>query len=376
MSKLRVLIADDSLTMRKHLVEALRADPDCAIAGEAEDGARAVELCRELRPDVVTMDMMMPRMTGLEATEQIMAYTPTPILVVSSSFNRGDLLRTYDALAAGALDVLEKPTGLEPDGSWERRFRAAVKMISRIKVITHPRARLRAGAQSRAERAALTAAELAALLPVPARSWPAGLPATEAPGNYRAVALGTSTGGPAALVELLGQLPEDFPLPILLVLHLAPSFEHAFAEWLGGHSNLRVERAVDRMPLPERGQARVILAPAQRHLELRNGLLRLLDGPERNACRPSVDCLFESVACDLGPAAIGCLLTGMGRDGAAGLLAMKQAGAMTVAQDEASSAVWGMPREAVLLDAARLVLPLSEMARTLTLFCPARRHPE
>ncbi len=370
MPKLRILVADDSLTMRRHLVEALGTDPDFEIAGEAEDGAQAVELCRELRPDAMTMDMMMPRMTGLEATEQIMAYTPTPILVVSSSFNRGELLRTYDALAAGALDVLEKPTGLEPGDTWERRLRATVKMISRIKVITHPRARLRAS--MRPPRA--LADEATPVSPPPIG--PSDLAAFGAAGEYRAVAMGTSTGGPAALLQLLGQLPTSFPLPILLVLHLGDSFEHALAEWLNGHSNLRVERAVDRTPLPERGRARVILAPAGYHLELRNGLLRLTDGPERNSCRPSVDRLFESVASSLGPAAIGCLLTGMGRDGATGLLEMKRAGAMTLAQDEASSAVWGMPREAVLLDAAKFVLPLGDMARTLIQLCQPRRQPE
>src|SRR5271155_5567606 len=126
MSKLRVLVVDDSLTARKHLVEVLRADPELEVAGEAEDGKRAIELCRTLRPDVMTLDMMLPLMSGVAITEYVMAYFPTPILIVSSSTNRGDLYKTYDALAAGAVDVLEKPAGTDSDGAWERSLVSSV----------------------------------------------------------------------------------------------------------------------------------------------------------------------------------------------------------------------------------------------------------
>ena len=139
---IRVLVAEDSLTVRKRLVEVLGEDPDLEVVGEAADGKQAIELCERLRPDVVTLDMMMPVMTGVAAAEWIMAYCPTPILVVSASTNRGELFRTYDALAAGAIDVLDKPLGNEPDGAWEARLRATVKLVSHIKVITHPRAKL------------------------------------------------------------------------------------------------------------------------------------------------------------------------------------------------------------------------------------------
>src|SRR5262245_54124373 len=142
MPKLRVLVADDSPTVRKRLAETLACDPDIGVVGEAANGWRAIELCRLLRPDVISMDMMMPNMNGLAATEYIMAHQPTPILIVSASLNRGELFKIYDALAAGAVDVLEKPTGEEPDGAWERRLLSAVKLVARIKVITHPRARL------------------------------------------------------------------------------------------------------------------------------------------------------------------------------------------------------------------------------------------
>src|ERR1700720_804064 len=128
MSKIRVLVVDDSVTARKHLMEVLRADPELEVAGEAEDGKRAIELCQTLRPDVITLDMMLPLMSGVAVTEYVMAYSPTPILIVSSSTNRGDLYKTYDALAAGAVDVFEKPTGTELDGVWERGLISAVKI--------------------------------------------------------------------------------------------------------------------------------------------------------------------------------------------------------------------------------------------------------
>src|SRR5260221_760811 len=142
MQKIRILIVEDSLTVRRHLVDILSADPDIDVIGEAADGKQAIELCQELHPDVITMDMMLPVMSGLAATEYIMAHCPTPILVVSSSTNRGELFKTYEALAAGAVDVLEKPNGNESDGSWERKFISTIKLVSRIRVITHLQGRL------------------------------------------------------------------------------------------------------------------------------------------------------------------------------------------------------------------------------------------
>src|SRR6266849_7363768 len=138
----RVLVVEDSLTVRKRLVEVLSADPQMEVVGEAGDGKAGIELCQKLHPDIVTLDMMLPVMSGLGATEYIMAYCPTPILIVSSSTNRGELFKTYEALAAGAVDVLEKPNGNESDGSWERKFLSTIRLVSRIRVITHPRGRL------------------------------------------------------------------------------------------------------------------------------------------------------------------------------------------------------------------------------------------
>lgn len=349
MAKIRVLVIEDSLTVRKRLLEVLAADPDLEIAGEAEDGKRGIELCQQLRPDVVTLDMMLPVMSGLAATEFIMAYCPTPILIVSASTNRGELFKTYEALAAGALDVLDKPLGDELDDAWERRFVATVKLLSRIKVITHPRGRLSPMGQPPRGDTAVQA------------------PAAEqqAPPRLRAAAIGVSTGGPAALIEILRGLPHGFPLPILLVIHIGKLFAPAFAEWLDGQSQVRVSYAADGDPLPPFGQGRVLMASPDSHLVLRQGKLRLTQDPERHSCRPSVDVLFASLAQELGAGCAACLLTGMGRDGAEGLLAIRRAGGRTIAQDEATSVVFGMPREAILLGAAEQVLPLHKVASAL-----------
>jgi len=345
MARIRVLVVEDSLTVRKRLCEVLGRDGEIEVVGEAEDGRRAIELARDLRPDAITMDMMLPAMSGLSATEYIMAYQPTPILIVSSSTNRGELFKTYEALAAGAVDVLEKPGPDEDGGPWERRLVAAVKLVARIRVIRHPRARLAAfGATSVHGRTD--------------RAFP------PAPRRDKAVAIGASTGGPGAIVEVLRSLPPAFTAPILLVLHINEPFGRAFADWLDGQTprGVRYPRDGERL---EDARGWVVIAPPGRHLVVRDGLLRLTDEPERHSCRPSVDVLFESVARELGGAATACLLTGMGRDGAAGMLAIRRAGGLTIAQDEATCVVFGMPREAVALGAAEQVLPLGEIGPAL-----------
>jgi two-component system chemotaxis response regulator CheB len=330
---IRVLIADDSLTVRKRIAEALEGKPEFQVVGEAVDGRQAVDLCLKLHPDVITLDLAMPVMSGLEATVALMARCPTPILIVSASINRGELFQTYQALAAGAVDVLDKTPG-SLAAEWDGRLASALRVAARVKVVTQfgrPRA----------------------VFP------PSAGPA------MRAVGIGASTGGPAAVLELLKGLPRGFPVPILLVLHLATGFTAALADWLDKESPLRTAFVKGGEALPPPGQACVFLAPADHHLTLAGGHLALNRAAQRHSGRPSVDVLFESMALDLGAASAGCLLTGMGRDGAAGLLAMRQAGASTIAQDEASSVVYGMPGEAARLGAAGQILPLKDIAGAL-----------
>jgi len=351
--KIRVLLVEDSATVRGRLREVLAADPDIDLVGQAADGKQAIDLCHQLRPDVLSMDMMLPIMTGVAATEYIMAHFPTPILIVSASTNRGELFRTYDALAAGAVDVLDKPLGDEHDGEWERRYLAAIKLVSRIKVITHLRARL--GGLGRMPDPLPTAAPSTATQR-----------AIDGPIPRRLVAIGASTGGPGALVQILRGLPASFPLPVLIVLHINEPFGAAFAEWLDGQTAHRVSYARDGA-LIAGGAGHIVMAPPGKHLVVAGARLHLTSDPERHSCRPSIDALFDSIAREMGDVTIAALLTGMGRDGATGLLGIRRAGGATIAQDEATSIVYGMSREAALIGAAEQILPIQDIGPAIAL---------
>lgn len=344
--RLRVLVVEDSLTVRRRICDALTSDPDLEIVGEADNGQRAIELCQSLRPDVMTLDMCLPIMSGLSATEYIMAHCPTPILIVSASTNRGELFKTYDALAAGAVDVLEKPRGDASDDDWDKKLVSAVRLVAKIKVITHPRARL-------------ALARSAPSIAPPVRDL-----ATPSSSPLSLIALGASTGGPSALVSVLREIPSQRGLLILLVLHIDEPFGSAFAEWLSEQTPHAVKFAQGGEPL-EAAESRALMAPPGRHLVVDGSRLALNGAPERHSCRPSIDTLFESLARYAAPHSAAALLTGMGRDGASGLLALRQAGGFTLAQDEETSVVYGMPREAALLGAATRILPLNEIGRCL-----------
>src|ERR1700722_8850037 len=355
MRTIRVLVADDSMTVRKRLIQTLSADPALEVIAEAIDGRAATELCQRLRPDVITMDVMMPGMDGVTATEYIMANCPTPILMVSASSNRGQGLQTFDALAAGAIAVLDKPAGIEDGGMWERELVAAVKMVSRIKPI-------RRSSVNRRSRVPGAAAKALKTISFTARESDEAV----------IVAIGASIGGPSAVAKILSQIPADFPLSILLVIHVAPEFSDSLVQWIAKLSDLNVRVAVNGEPMPRPGRGEIFMAPPDRHLTVGQGCLRVTSTPQRHLCRPSIDELFESVARECGSQAIACLLTGMGKDGAAGLLAVRKNGGQTIAQDEASSTVFGMPCEAIALNAAQIVAPLADVAGTIRLM--ARRR--
>jgi two-component system chemotaxis response regulator CheB len=333
---IRVLVIDDSAYVRQILTQILSADPDIEVVGCASDAHVAREMIRRLNPDVLTLDIEMPRMDGLTFLRNLMRLRPMPVVMVSSLTERGAEV-TLDALALGAVDFLSKPhTDL---GVTLRDY--AAELIAKVK------AAARVGVRS------------TIAIPPTSRARAATGPIST---TNIIVAIGASTGGTEAIRELLAQLPPDAPGTVI-TQHIPRAFSAAFARRLNDSSALRVQEAEDgQQVLP--GHAYV--APGDRHLRIeRSGaryLCRLDHGPAVNHLRPSVDVLFESVAQAAGARSIGVLLTGMGRDGAQGLLQMRNGGSQTVAQDEASSVVWGMPGEAVALGAAQLVLPLSAIA--------------
>ena len=266
------------------------------------------------------------------------------------------MFRTYDALAAGAVDVLEKPRGTEVDGAWERTFLSAVRLVARVRVIRHLRGRLSTRSGTSA--------------PGPER------PATRPDRNLQVIAIGASTGGPAAILEVLQALPPEVRVPLLVVLHINEPFGASFAEWLESQTGRPAG-------YPGEGDevtawaGRIAMAQPGFHLEVSMGRFRRTLAPERHSCRPSVDVLFESVAREYGPAAAACVLTGMGCDGASGLLAVRQAGGATIAQDQESSVVWGMPRAAAESGGAERVLSLAEIGPALASYAARseRRSP-
>jgi len=342
-SPVRVLIVEDSPTVRHRLRSALTADPGIAVVAEAEDGVTAVELCRRLRPHVVTMDVVLPGISGLEATAQIMAQAPTPILVVSAA-ERDEVFTTYDALAAGAVEVMEKPRGDATDDQWGERLCATVKLLARVPVVTRHQRDVRTE---------------------PVVATPADPTPTGRAGTIDVVALGASTGGPGAVVDLLQALPATFTVPILLVQHIPHDpFVYAYADWLSGRAGRPVSYARGGDPVGSLA-GQVLMAPPDRHMIIGNGTVWLTRDPPRHSCRPSVDSLFESVAAGYGRHAAACLLSGMGRDGASGLLTIRQANGRTFAQDEASCVVFGMPKAAAELGAVEFSLPPAEIGRRL-----------
>jgi two-component system, chemotaxis family, protein-glutamate methylesterase/glutaminase len=349
---IRVLIAEDSPTVRVYLKALIEETPGMRVIGLAHDGEQVVSLVQELKPDVVSMDIRMPRLDGLEATRRIMNVFPTPVVVVSGLLDV-DIELSLQALEAGALAVVSKP----PDRAHKEFATKRQQLVTTLRAM--------AGVRVIARRDRLWQAQ-----PTPQRDWRV-TPVVERvpvrPFGRRTrpeiVAIGASTGGPSAVHRLLQELPDDFPLPILIVQHMPNEFIGGLARWLDSATDLEVAIASDGMILE---QGVVYLAPGTAHLSVqRKGMVlvaRLQKEPQGYRYQPSVDVLFESIARACGSAAIGIVLTGMGDDGAAGLLAMREQGAYTVAQDEASSTVFGMPAAAIGRGAAEIVEPLANIA--------------
>jgi two-component system chemotaxis response regulator CheB len=332
---IRVLVVDDSALVRKVLSEELGRHPDIEVVGTAVDPYVAREKIVRLRPDVVTLDVEMPRMDGLSFLAKLMRHMPTPVVVVSSLTPR-DSETAVRALALGAVEVIAKPgSSLAVQG-------VAADLARAVRTAAAARVGVRAGAAPAAE------------APAPA---PAMLETT-----HKVLAVGASTGGTQAIERVLRGLPANAPGTVI-VQHMPVHFTAAFATRLDGVCPMNVREAVDGdVVVP--GVA--LIAPGGKHMVLqRSGaryVARVKDGPPVHHQRPAVDVLFQSVARHAGRNAIGVLLTGMGADGARGLLAMREAGAHTIAQDEATSVVYGMPREAARMDAAAEILPLDDVA--------------
>ena len=329
----RVVVCEDSATYRRALVRALEHGGELQVVGEFETAEATLAALDGLSPDLVTMDLELPGMQGLEAVEEIMSARPLPVAVVSSHVTaRSDVAGA--ALAAGALEALAKDDLdlLDPAGISASALRRRLQLLSRAHVVRHPRASLREHRGQAAK--GRTAA---------------------------AIGLCASTGGPQALATVLHALPGDFPVPILVVQHMSPGFLEGFGAWLERSASLPVRLARDRAPL----EPGVTLAPASAHLLVTpKRRLSLERGGASTGHRPSADVLLKSLAESMGSEAVGVVLTGMGRDGAAGVTAIAAAGGLTIAQDEASSTIYGMPRAAAE-HGAELLLPPGAIATTL-----------
>lgn len=336
MNPTRVLVAEDSPTARELLVGMLSADPAIAVIGTAGDGEQAIAMTAALRPDVVTMDVRMPGIDGLEATRRIMAHTPTPIVIISGHYDTGDVVLSLEALRAGALTILPKPSGPGAEDFAEqcKWLARTVKSMAAVKVVRRRRVR-------------------------PTAATP---PATRRPrARARIVSIAASTGGPAALAQVLGGLPPAFPLPVLVVQHIAHGFADGLARWLGGVSPLAVRIATASEPL---APATVYLPPDDHHLMVLNAeTVTVVRTPPVGGFRPSASVLFESTARVFGGAAVGVILTGMGEDGVSGIRSVHASGGCVIAQDEQTSVIYGMPGATVAAGLADYVLPLPAIAK-------------
>ncbi|MGD0584883.1 MAG: chemotaxis-specific protein-glutamate methyltransferase CheB [Oryzomonas sp.] len=347
--KIRVLIVDDSAGMRMMLERIFNDDPACEVAGTAGNGDEALAAVQRLAPDVVTMDINMPGMDGLEATRRIMEVHPTPIVIVSGNLDAEEVLSSFRAMEAGALLALPKPRGVTYPGHEAdiALLLGKVKLMAGVKVV---RRWPRSGKK--------IPPPLCLIAPIQVNAAP------------RIVALGASTGGPVVINTILSSLPRDFPLPLMVVQHMAPGFISGFVDWLNISSRLpvRVARHEEQI-LP----GYVYVATEGLHMEAAfGGRIRLSGNNPENGQRPSVSALFRSVAEVYGSNAVAILLTGMGDDGAQEMKLLKDRGAVTMAQDRESSVIFGMPGEAVKLGAADYVLPPDRIAATLELLAKVK----
>jgi len=338
---IKVLIVDDSETSRLALRYIINRAEDMEIVAEAKSGEEGIRLTEKLRPDIILMDMVMPGMDGLEATSEIMHQVPTPIIVISASLEGSETEIAFRAMRRGALTVLQKPVGpLEPQYPAQAdRILQTLRTMSGVRVIHHKR-----------------------VFSPPTKT--ASKPVIPKPvlGRADVVAIVSSTGGPGALSEILGKIPVNYPLPIIVVQHITADFLPSMVKWLNTVASLNVQIAVEG-DSPSVGN--VYFAPGHAHLCLDSAGRFCFNTKTKASITPSGDVLLESIAKYYQARAVGVILTGMGDDGTVGLGKMYQAGAFTIAQDEASSVVFGMPQAAIKKGVVRSVLSLSEIPNAL-----------
>ena len=371
---IRVIVVDDSALMRRVITGLIEQDPLIRVVATARNGREAIDLVQELRPDIVTMDVRMPVMDGLATTEHLMAYCPTPILVLTASLASHEVDITFKMLGAGALEVIEKPSGsdaqaLDRTGSALIR---RIKVLARVKVVTHLRGRRKLAepvipmavpvAYAQADKTTRRQGDKARTKEAHSVTSSPRHPVTLSSSDAPLIVIGASTGGPRIVNELLSSLPSDLRAAVLVVQHIAQGFSVGMAEWLANASRLPVKLATE-------GQAicagEVLIAPDTCDLLITGARTIHLSDTPLLIQRPSIDISMQAAAEVFAARAIGVLLTGMGRDGAYGMLTIKRSNGYTIAQDEATSTIFGMPRAAIQLGAAMEVLPAPRIAPRL-----------
>ncbi|MGQ4649810.1 chemotaxis-specific protein-glutamate methyltransferase CheB [Lyngbya aestuarii] len=350
---IRVLLVEDSPLVLVVLKRILESSPEIKVVGEASTGLEALKLIPQVQPDVICTDFHMPHMDGLEFTSEVMALYPIPILVVSISVQKDDQHKVFQLLNAGAVDIFPKPTaGMSIQDQLLRQ-----ELINKIKIL----AGVRVFKKKRKPLAPATLIEIGNLSSLTTDSYP----------RTKIVVIGASTGGPQALQELFTKLPANFPVPIICVQHISLGFLQGLIDWLASSCRLPIQIARQGdQPKP----GRIYFPPEHRHLELdARGRFICPNSEPWEGHRPSVTVTFKSVANFYGKSTVGILLTGMGRDGAPGMLEIAQAGGLTIAQDETTSVVFGMPQEAINLGAAKKVLPIQAIAPMLLTIVMTKR---
>jgi two-component system chemotaxis response regulator CheB len=340
-NKIKVLIVEDSIIFVTLLKAILSKDDQIEICGVVRNGAAAVDFVKEIRPDVITMDINMPIMNGYDATQIIMHIAPVPIIILSANIDENDVNDTFKALEAGAVSVIEKPSDIESSEfpNYEKRLIQLVKLMSEVKVVT---------------RISHLPKEKAVL---PARHYTE--PSLD---KIEVVGIGASTGGPLVLEKILSGIPRDFLYPILIVQHITKGFTKGLVDWLNHTSSIPVKLAENNEPIRN---GICYIAPDDMHLGINRNIIMLSNAPPLYNMRPAVGFLFNKLAENYGNKALGILLTGMGRDGSEELTKLKQTGAITIAQDEESCVIFGMPGEAVKMNGATHIMPPNKIIQYL-----------